>query len=514
MKCFFSASQVVLLILITSGCSKKPTQSMLSIDFNIDEAKEGLVSVEWTICADYDFLSYTLYRSSTPEFTDDPSASQVLAVYQDQNQCTFIDRGFGLGNTYYYAVKVSNSAGKSSWSNVTEIEVPASLLTFTTEGVCVVLEWTTSPFPSDCSYSLYRSYSPGVQSNYLDSDKLRVFNDSDVLIFSDSTSTHQTAYYSVMIKDEQDIVYWSNEVTIFFDFDRFIVSWGAQSPEFNVGQCSVPEINENFTAISGGYFHNLGLKEDGSIVAWGASDWDYNRGQTEVPEPNTDFIAISAGSFHSLGLKEDGSIIAWGASGWDADYGQTVVPDPNTDFIAVSAGWVHSLGLKDDGSVVAWGALGWEWNYGQTEVPDPNTDFIAVSAGMLHSLGLKADGSVVAWGNNEMGQCNVPSPNNSFRAISAGGAHSLGLKEDGSIVAWGSNTVGQCDVPYPNSGFVAVAGGTYHSLGLKADGSVVAWGAKTDETNMGQCDVPDVNTGFIGISAGAVHSIAIRAWVQ
>ncbi|MEK6800113.1 MAG: thrombospondin type 3 repeat-containing protein, partial [Planctomycetota bacterium] len=155
-----------------------------------------------------------------------------------------------------------------------------------------------------------------------------------------------------------------------------------------------------------------------SIVAWG---YNYS-GQTNVPAPNTGFVAVSGGYYHSLGLKADGSIVAWGR---DIE-GQTNVPAPNTGFVAVAAGDYHSLGLKADGSIVAWG-----YNYsGQTNVPAPNTGFVAVSGGYYHSLGLKADGSIVAWGDNDYGQTNLPAPNTGFTAVAAGFTHRLGLKGD------------------------------------------------------------------------------------
>ena len=37
-----------------------------------------------------------------------------------------------------------------------------------------------------------------------------------------------------------------------------------------------------------------------------------NYGQTAVPKTDKKFIAISAGYWHSLGLLEDGSVLAWG----------------------------------------------------------------------------------------------------------------------------------------------------------------------------------------------------------
>ncbi|MGA2091873.1 MAG: S8 family serine peptidase [Sedimentisphaerales bacterium] len=271
-----------------------------------------------------------------------------------------------------------------------------------------------------------------------------------------------------------------------------IIGWG----ENTYGQAGVPLVDVLFAAVSGGYYHSLGLKADRTIVASGRNDY----GQCNVPEGN-DFNAIAAGGRHSLGLKMDGSIVAWGYNA----YGQCDVPVPNTGFVAIAAGYSHSLGLKADGSIVAWGRN----DYGQCTVPAPNSGFIAVAAGSYHSLGLKWNGKIVAWGNNAYGQCSVPVPNSGFKAVEGGAYHSLGLKQDGSVAAWGNNGMGQCTVPAPNSGFIAVSGGAYHSMGLKNNGAVVAWGYN----GSGQCTAPSPNSGFEAIAAGGEHCLAIFSFL-
>lgn len=260
------------------------------------------------------------------------------------------------------------------------------------------------------------------------------------------------------------------------------------------GQCSAPEPNDGIVAVSGGWFHSLGLKSDGALVVWG---WN-EEGEFDVPEPNEGFIEIASGEQHNLGLGIDGAITAWGYN----NHGQLDVPEPNADFISVAAGCWHSLGLRSDGAIVAWGYN----EYGQCDLPEPNSGFMAVAANGHHSLGLRSDGTIAAWGWNNRGQCNVPEPNSGFVALAAGEQHSLGLRSDGTIVAWGWNIYGQSVVPEPNEGYVAVAGGGLHSLGLKADGSIVAWGYDM----IGQCSVPEPNSGFVAIAGGMYHSLGVR----
>jgi hypothetical protein len=153
-------------------------------------------------------------------------------------------------------------------------------------------------------------------------------------------------------------------------------------------------------------------------VGWGRNFY----GLTDVPKPNTEFVSIAAGWYHNLGLKADGSIVAWGDNS-----GQTNVPSPNTNFVAVAAGNFHSLGLKGDGSVAAWGCPPF-YNYGQCEAPRPNSGFVAVVAGQYHSLALHTDGSIVAWGRNDYGQTDTPDPNTGFVAIAAGGNQSRAIR--------------------------------------------------------------------------------------
>jgi hypothetical protein len=269
-----------------------------------------------------------------------------------------------------------------------------------------------------------------------------------------------------------------------------ITCWGGNQ----YGQCTVPEPNLNFVAVSAGGGHSLGIKSDGTIVAWGYDGY----GECDVPTPNANFISCSAGRDHSLGIKSDGTIVAWGKN----DAGQCDLPMPNDGFVAVAGGYAHSMALASDGRVVAWGSN----SSGQCNVPSPNSGFAGISAGGSHSLGIKSDGTIVAWGSNASGQCTVPSPNSGYVAVSAGLNHSLGLKSDGTIVAWGSNTYGQCTVPSPNTGFVSIAAGFFHSLGLKSDGTIVAWGYNGN----GQCNPPSPNADFVALAGGHYHSVGLR----
>lgn len=270
------------------------------------------------------------------------------------------------------------------------------------------------------------------------------------------------------------------------DIGREIVGWG----NISHGLPSIP-LGIDFVAISGGGYHNLALRRDGSVVAWGEN----GSGQTDVPAGLDDVMAIAAGGDHSLALRQDGSLVAWG----DNSSGQTTVPSGN-DFMAIAAGGWHSLAVQADGTIESWGMN----NYNQLDVPAGYDDFVAVAAGNFHSLALRANGSIIGWGWDYNGQATPPAGND-FVAIAAGANHSLALHADGSILSWGWESYGLV-ADTPSTGvFVAIDGGWKHSVALRADGSIVAWGADID----GQTD-PPAGYAFTSVAAGWYHNIAMR----
>jgi alpha-tubulin suppressor-like RCC1 family protein len=222
----------------------------------------------------------------------------------------------------------------------------------------------------------------------------------------------------------------------------------------------------------------------GRLKAWGNGAL----GQTNFPPGQTNVVGISGGAFHGLAVKNDGSVIAWGYNG----FGQTNVPAGLSDSVQVAAGMQHSLALRADGTVVAWGGN----LYGQTNVPSGLSNVVAIAAGWYHNLALKADGTVTAWGYNNFGQTNVPSGLSNVVAIAAGEYHSLALKSDGTVVAWGNDSFGQTNVPAGLNNVVAISAGQYHGLAFKAGSSSL--------TNLQPVNewVADTLTGSDGSSIG------------
>ena len=155
---------------------------------------------------------------------------------------------------------------------------------------------------------------------------------------------------------------------------------------------------------------------------------------------------MSGGIYHSIALKSDGTVVAWG----DNSFGQCNVPSGLTGVTAIYAGGNHNLALKSDGTVVAWGNN----DHGQRVVPSGLSGVVGLGGGFSHSLALKSDGTVVAWGNNDNGQINVPGGLTGVTSVAGGYAHSLALKLPAisvavprSILAGGASTTGTVTLP-------------------------------------------------------------------
>jgi alpha-tubulin suppressor-like RCC1 family protein len=289
------------------------------------------------------------------------------------------------------------------------------------------------------------------------------------------------------------------------------------------------------SSLSGGYFHSVGLKADGSLKAWGRNyegqigdgTYAYKFSPTQI-STLSNVISVAAGSYHCLALTADGNVYSWGGE----DYGQLgydrlyeyphnkPVMIPNlSNIIAIACGSYHSLALKDDGTVWAWGLndkgqLGdgstGGFRYTPLQVVGPGgtgylTNIIALgaggnqeSAGGNNSLAVDSNGNVWAWGDNTYGQLGDGTNDDknfpvqvlnlsNIRTIACGSWHSLALTNDGSVWAWGRNVYGQLGIGnyidqnspvlIPNfTNVCSIACGQQHSLAIKTDGTAWAWG--------------------------------------
>lgn len=285
-----------------------------------------------------------------------------------------------------------------------------------------------------------------------------------------------------------------------------------------------------FASVAGGGYHSLALNDDGTVIGWG----DNGNGQlgngehTFTPATSpvsvsglTGVTAIAGGEFHSLALKNDGTVWAWGANGrgqlgngsTDGSYVPVKVSGLS-GIIAVAAAGENSIALKSDFTVWTWG----DNTYGQLGVSSGDlgsvpvqvtglTGIIAVSSGYDHGIALKNDDTVWAWGRNDndqlgfeyvSGQNFHPTPAqvanlSGISSIAAGDWHNLSIKNDNTGWAWGNISYGQlgsghgsengANVATPvqvlNLGTKTIANlaaGENYSLALCSDGTVFSWG--------------------------------------
>jgi alpha-tubulin suppressor-like RCC1 family protein len=217
--------------------------------------------------------------------------------------------------------------------------------------------------------------------------------------------------------------------------------------------------------------------------------------------------AIAGGAYFTLALKNDGGLWAWGNNldGQIGDGTTTNRPSPVRimgGVTAIAAGGWHALALKTDGTLWVWGSnshgqLGdgrSGWGQHRTKPRYLMSGVRAIAAGASHTLALRTDGSLWACGNNEVGTLGDGTTTDRSRpvhisdgvaAIAAGAYHSLALKTDGTLWAWGSNGFGRLgdgttiDRSRPvdvANGMVAISGGGTHTLAQKSDGSLWSWG--------------------------------------
>ena len=269
-----------------------------------------------------------------------------------------------------------------------------------------------------------------------------------------------------------------------------------RSTEITIGAAPA----KGFVAISAGGFHTCAIRAgSGEIECWGSnSAWVWNEeleqheevynGQLDAPLGR--FIAVSAGYHHTCGLRENGRIECWAEN----SSGQAV-PPAGSDFIAVSAGGSHTCGLRESGVIECWG-----WNqHGQADAPAGS--FTAVSAGVWHTCGLRGSGVIECWGQNENGQADAPA--GGFITVSAGGVHTCAIRGSGVIECWGQNEYyeGLSDAA---GGFRAVSAGDFNTCALRESGAIECWGA----TIQGQTDASEGS--FSAVSTGMEHLCGLR----
>jgi alpha-tubulin suppressor-like RCC1 family protein len=358
----------------------------------------------------------------------------------------------------------------------------------------------------------------------------------------------------------------------------------------NQGQSAPLQVglDHDWARLAAGSLHSLAVKRNGTIWSFGDNrSGQLGNGSTlpqNVPVQAgaggalEQVLLVSGGEFHSIALKSNGTIYAFGDNG-TGQYGNggttgSLSPLPvGSDalgWVASEPGNQFTVARRANGTLWGWGdnASGQLGLGAADELPHTapaqigaDSNWAAHSAGLTHVVALRSDGTLWGWGGNSLGQLGdntlsdrltptqirVTSPGsatNDWAAVAAGDNHTLALKGDGTLWSWGDNSSGQLGsggstgpVKRPkqlvtgnpgnfDNNWVAIAAGGGHSLGLQGDGTLWAWG----DNALGQLGDPGVvgsiatpnqvinftppslgfNTGWKGIAAGFEHSLALQ----
>jgi hypothetical protein len=246
-------------------------------------------------------------------------------------------------------------------------------------------------------------------------------------------------FHSLALKSDGTVWAWGDDFygQLGNGTNRTDLPYGIATPVQVLGSGGVGYIT-GVTAIAGGFFHSLALKSDGTVGAWGADFAGQLGNGTYTTTPPygiatpvqvlgsggvgyiTGVTAIAGGFYHNLALKNDGTVWTWGLNG-NGQLGNTFpnsntpvqVVDPGgvgylTGVTAIAGGGFHSLALKSEGTVRAWGHdfAGQLGNGTYTTTPPYGiatpvqvlgpggvgylTGMTAIAGGAFHSLALKA----------------------------------------------------------------------------------------------------------------------------
>jgi alpha-tubulin suppressor-like RCC1 family protein len=167
--------------------------------------------------------------------------------------------------------------------------------------------------------------------------------------------------------------------------------------------------------VSGGVEHSLGVRINGTAWAWGFNGTGRLGDGTTTDRSSpvsvlggfTDWSQVSGGFAHSVGLRQNGTIWAWGCNTCGQLGDNTIVSKSSpvqvvggfTDWCQASAGGSHSLGVRTNGTAWAWGtgangALGDNTTANKSSpvsVAGGLTNWCQVSAGNAHNLAIRTE---------------------------------------------------------------------------------------------------------------------------
>ena len=84
------------------------------------------VTATWTECADGDFLSYTLYRSTSSGISQDTTSADNMGTFTSVSSTEYVDGAVDWETTYYYALITRDTQDLFAWSDEESITTPSS----------------------------------------------------------------------------------------------------------------------------------------------------------------------------------------------------------------------------------------------------------------------------------------------------------------------------------------------------------------------------------------------------
>ncbi len=241
--------------------------------------------------------------------------------------------------------------------------------------------------------------------------------------------------------------------------------------------------SENWKKVQPGYYHSLGLKDDGTLWSWGRNRYGQlgngtiggiSGADTETPTQigtDTNWADIATARNTCLALKTNGTLWAWGRNssgqlgiGSTTDTGTPTQVGSATDWDKIGRGHHTSHAIKTNGTLWGWGFndYGTVGDGTTTQRTSPvqigsDTNWAFVSSSQ-HTVALKTNNTLYTWGRNTYGQLgqgdsgdgterDTPTQvgtDTDWDKAQAGGHHSIALKTDGKIYTWGWNQWGQC----------------------------------------------------------------------
>jgi alpha-tubulin suppressor-like RCC1 family protein len=225
--------------------------------------------------------------------------------------------------------------------------------------------------------------------------------------------------------------------------------------------------------------HTFVFRSNGTVWGWGSNGQGRLGDNSTVNKSSpvqlldvfSDWTQISPGQQHSLGLRSNGTIWAWGLNSSGQLGDNTVIAKSSPvsvvgefcDWCQLSSGSIHSLGLRTNGTLWAWGNNGSGrlgdgttiFKSSPVQVAGGFTDWCYMNGANIHSLGQRSNGTLWSWGCNGQGRLGDNTTTNRSSPVSVVGGftdwccvevkegHVTALRSNGTLWAWGRNPSGE-----------------------------------------------------------------------